>query len=396
MKTKKLYITTGLIVFFFILTLTACPAGENDILHEPVNRIEILNNRSPIPADGRNPGFSIIEERAVVLTAELFPIGVPAGVHWQSSRRIVDLSNFSGPETVLFARYGGDTLITARASNIYNEVPVFKQINVRVIPTSYFKWDYRIDGWRDIHALTSGEVDRIYYKVWAYAGISPVLEDEELGGFILEGPATLVFGSTMSTLTNSPYEEDPLFDSNAMFNFAVSPNGNMFGGPRYPATMPGNVNHPHPQAGLLINDSMYTGKVKISVEYEILTEPTFRQGLRIQVSNNTIERDEASVLSNWLVAEYNSNMPSSGILSGIFDLNEAQRASHINEMLIPGLPEIHLEITNEAGTQILYPGDSTEIIAEKRQRMIRSRVFVCLSLPDGKVLIRSVRIDAVE
>jgi hypothetical protein len=141
---------------------------------------------------------------------------------------------------------------------------------------------------------------------------------------------------------------------------------------------------------------MYTGKVKISVEYEILTEPTFRQGLRIQVSNNTIERDEASVLSNWLVAEYNSNMPSSGILSGIFDLNEAQRASHINEMLIPGLPEIHLEITNEAGTQILYPGDSTEIIAEKRQRMIRSRVFVCLSLPDGKVLIRSVRIDAVE
>ena len=412
MKTRIFRIFGGFAVITITVILLACPANESETVREPVNSIVVLNNQIEIPpAAGGNLGFSITEGRSVVLTARLLPLGVPAGIHWQTARRIVDFSEYSGAETVMFAEYGGITIVTIRAKNAYNEMPIFKEINITVTPSSYYKWSYQKDGWRDIPSLSARTVDEIYNKMIMYAGASAVYEDSNLGGFILEGPATLTVGSTMATPTNSPYEEDPLFDQNSQLNFAVSPNGIMFGGARYPdrlsAAFPHpdtavtNGNHPHPLAGLLINDDLYTGKVRISVDYQILTEPAYRQGLRLQVGNNTIERDMASILSNWLVAEYTAELPSSGTLTGIFDVSETQIAPHINPERVLGLPAIEIEIrtdpteSNPQGT-VTYPGDSTKVINDKKLRMIKSRVFVCLALPDGKVLIRGIRIEAAD
>jgi len=407
MKTKIFRILVGTAGFIALAAIfPACPADESEIIKEPVNRIEVLNNQVLIPAAaGGNLGFSITEGRSVVLTARLFPLGVPAGIHWQTARRIVDFSEYSGSETVMFAEYGGITIVTIRAKNAYNEMPLFKEINITVIPSSYYKWSYKKDGWRDIPPLSARTVDEIYNRMILYAGISAVNENSDLGGFVLEGPATLIIGSTMATPTNSPYEEDPIIDQNSQLNFAISPNGAIFGGARYPQMLSTayphpvtgitNGNHPHPLAGLLINDDLYTGKVRVSVDYKILTEPAHRQGLRLQVSNNTTERDRASVLSNWLVAEYTQNYPPEGTLTGVFDTGEVQIAAHIDPAQVPGFPTIELQTTNEAGNQITYPGDTTQIINEKRLRMIKSRVFVCLALPNGKVLIRSIKIEAV-
>ena len=404
--------TAGLIVPAAVIiavsaVFSACPADGSEIIKEPVSGIEVLNNQVLIPAaSGGNLGFSITEGRSVILTARLYPLGVPAGIHWQTARRIVDFSEYSGPETVMSAEYGGSTIVTIRAKNAYNEMPMFREINITVTPASYYKWSYKKDGWRDIPPLSARTVDEIYNRMIMYAGTSAVYENSDLGGFILEGPATLVIGSTMATPTNSPYEEDPIIDQNSQLNFAVSPSGIMFGGARYPANLSTqfphpttgatNSNHPHPLAGLLINDGLYTGKVRIAVDYKILTEPAHRQGLRLQVGNNTTERDMASVLSNWLAAEYTQGYPSEGTLTGVFDAGEAQIAAHIDPAKVPGFPAIELQTTNEAGNQITYPGDTAQVINDKRLRMIKSRVFVCLALPDGKVLIRSIRIEAVD
>jgi len=413
MKTKFFRVSGGIAIIIAITVFfLACPANESEIVRGKVNSIIVLNNQVEIPpADGGNLGFTITEGRSVVLTARLMPLGVPAGIHWQTARRIVDFSEYSGTETVMFAEYGGKTIVTIRAKNAYNEMPIFKEINITVTPSSYYKWSYQKDGWRDIPPLSARTVDEIYNRMILYAGTSAVYEDSDLGGFVLEGPATLVIGSTMATPTNSPYDEDPLFDQNSQLNFAVSPNGAVFAGAVYPSRLSTafphpdtgvtNGNHPHPLAGLLINDDLYTGKVRISVDYQILTEPARRQGLRIQVSNNTTERDMASVLSNWLVAEYTSDHPSSGTLTGIFNSNETRIAPHINQEQLLGLPAIELEIrsepteSNPQGTQ-QYPGDSDKTINDKKLRMIKSRVFVCLALPDGKALIRSIRIEAAD
>jgi len=400
MKTKKHRILIGFTGLLIIVILISCPVTPNEIVKKPVGSIEVLNNWTVIPsAAGGNLGFSVTEGKSVVLSARLYPEGVPAGINWQTSRRIVGFSDYTGPETILSALFGGETLVTIRAKNVFNEIPVFQLVNVKVIPVAYYKWSYERDGWRYLPALNARIVDDIYNRMLVYAGTSSIHDDPDLGGLVMEGPSTLLIGSALATATNSPYPEDPLLDLNSQLNFAVSPNGLMFGGERFPLVVPvqagpgipiGSV-QPHKQAGLLINDEMYTGKVRISVEYEILSEPAFRQGLRIQVNNNTLDRDMASVFDNWLVAEYTADLQDKGILSGIFDVNAATFAGHIEENMIPGLPEIVLSNIDEPWVNEDTPSE----MAEKRLRMAKARSFVCLSLPDGKILIRSIRIEAV-
>ncbi|MDR0487599.1 MAG: hypothetical protein LBG91_05070 [Treponema sp.] len=352
---------------FAALALLACPVPESKTLEKPVDSIQILKNGVLLEVnDGGNPYFTIQEGKSVILSAKLSPDG-SAGIHWQSSRRIVDLSDFSGQEITLFARYGGDTYIDVRARNALNETVVYSRINITVTPVSYYKWDYQLDGWKDSPALKPVTVDRIYNKMLVRSGSTPINEDVQRGGLVMEGPSTLIIGSVMSSPTNSVYAEDPLFDESALFNFTKIPS----------------------DKSTTIVQPPYTLKVRLSVDYEILSGPALRQGMRLQVNNNTEERDNASVLTNWLVAEYTSASPGSGTLTGIFDTALAKFEPGLDpdrKNRIPGMPSIILDPV----------ADSNDVQEIKRLRKVLSNSFVCLSVPDGKVLIRSIRIETAD
>ncbi|MCL2128341.1 MAG: hypothetical protein FWH38_08805 [Treponema sp.] len=357
------------------LALLACPVPEGEVaetVKRPVDGLEILRNQTPVELSGNGkPFFEIMEEKSVILSAKLEPENVYAGIFWQSSRSIVDLSRPAGPEVTLFARYGGDTNIIVRAENTFNEAPVYSYVKVTVVPTSYFKWDYRLDGWNGLPALVSTNIGMgrnpdggspyVVVPMLARSGNAEIPEDAERGGMALEGPAALVIGSSMSTPTNSVYPEDPLFDESAVLDFTSSPSG---------------------------RPSLYTGKVRISAEYEILAEPAPRQGLRLQVNNNTGERDNASPVTNWLVAEYTAAFPRAGTLTGVFDTGAARLAPNLDQDKkdrIPWTPKPEAQ-----------GPDSPEEIEAKQLASVLSKSFVCLSLPDGKVLIRSIRIESAD
>jgi len=363
LNNKRLAVLSILIAA--VLLLLACPVPENNVVREPVSGLEILKNRVSLDlSDNGKPFIEIMEEKSVILTAKLEPIDVRGGVYWQSARDIVELSHLFGPETTLFARYGGDTTINIRAENAYNEVPVHGQVRVTVVHTSYFKWDYLLDGWNDLPALRSvtigngvstfnipGGTANNTITLLSRSGNTAIMEDSQRKGFILESPGVLIIGSAMSSATNSIYIEEPLFDENALFNFTVAPS-------RRP--------------------ELYSGKIRISVDYEILSEPSFRQGMRIQINNNTIERDNASALNNWLIAEYTAEHPRSGTLTGIFDVNTSDFAQ--------GLDQEKMErIAVMANPPQGMDGQLATVL---------SRSFVCLALPDGKVLIRNIRIES--
>ena len=336
----KTIVTTVTVLLLF----SGCFVADNEFIQEAVTGFTVFKNGVEVPfgPDGIPPAFEIMEGKTAVLGTKLSPVGVRGGVHWQTSRDIVELGSFSGTEILLYARYGGDTIIQISTANIFNEVPVFGEVGITVIPTSYFKWNWEINGWEDMPAFSSARIGR-YHLNFVRTGETPVIADKRRGGIVLEGPGILIIGSTMAIPTNSPFHDDPAHDVAAELNFTVAPD-NRFLPPEY---------------------------IGISIDYEILEAASPRRGLRIQVNNNTLERGMASALDNWLVAELTGESPLCGTIRGVFNTTAAQ--------LDPDLPE---------GKRLGIPGDND---GAKINSVLRSS-FVALSLPEGKVLIRNIQI----
>ena len=355
-KIKKTLCFSGIILAAMVaativaaIMFAACPVPENEIVREPVSGLEILRNQTAIGlSDNGKPEFEITEEKTVILSAKLEPAGVKGGIQWQSSRDIVELNKFTGEEITLFARYGGDTTINVRGENAYNEVPVHGQVRVTVVPISYFKWDYQQDGWNELSALRTNRIG--FFNMLVRSGDTTIAEDAEFGGMILESPSVFVIGSVMASSTSSVYDEDPLYDENALLNFTESPSK---------------------------RPELYNGRIRISVDYEVLVEPARRQGLRIQVNNNSTDRDNASVINNWLVAEYTAASPHSGTLSGVFNANEA-------------------DFDPFAESSPKFESIGGVVDRDAKLQAVLSKSFVCLAVPDGKVLIRSIRIESAD
>ncbi|MDR2542221.1 MAG: hypothetical protein LBC80_02050 [Treponema sp.] len=323
----------------FMLFILACPIPDNEAAQKPVGSIEIFRNQLPVPSGG----FSIIEGQAVVLGAKLAPQGVPGSIHWQSSSRgIVELSGFSGPQIIITGNYGGKTVISVLARNIHNEVNALNECIIEVIPRSFFKWNFRQDGWDELLPLSNNIVGKIS-ETLIRTGTTTVAADTIRGGLVLDGAgASLAIGSVLATATNSPFENDPVYDKYGQFNFLEGPSG------AYP---------------------LWAGRVRVSVDYEILDTSPGKSLLRIQVNNNTTEQENASAISNWLVAELGPASPYFGILTGVFNNADSVLVKNTG---IPG-------------------GNDTE-----RRENILSHSFVSLVLPDGKILIRSIQIESAD
>jgi hypothetical protein len=330
---------------FAALLLFACTAGENNFLQEPVAGITILHNREKIQAGGV---IEIVEGQSIILGALLEPAGIQGGVHWQSSNHyVLDLSGSSGQEITITGMNGGGTVIMATVRNSFNEVPVFGECKVSVIPKSFFKWDYYHLDWESEPVL---EPRSNHYLMDAgkpmliRTGDTEIYSDRYRGGIVLEGSgARLVIGSGMATLTNSPFSDDWPFDRNGQFNFQDGPS---------------------PQNPLRVG---WQRRARICVDYEILDTTPGKSLLRIQVNNNSSDRYNASVINNSLVAELSEDSPLKGTLSGIFD-------SSISSLT---------RETNPNGAAIsLFT--------------VLRNSFVCLALPDGKILIRAIRITSAD
>jgi len=156
----------------------------------------------------------------------------------------------------------------------------------------------------------------------------------------LEGPGALIIGSVMASPTNSPFSSDPRYDKGGAFDF--------FEGPSKAYTL-------------------WNKRTRISVDYEIPDAASGMPPLRIQINNNTLERDNAAAIDNWLAAELGSGDPRSGVLSGIFNAGKAAIVSNLDS------PAAGLALD--------------EILAHS---------FVCLALPEGKILIRGIRIESAD
>ena len=368
-------------VFAIAVIITACPVPENNIPQEPLTGLRIIRNQNEAVSDSTvNPsirgGFQIIEGRSVVLTAQLFPQGVQGGIHWQSSGRgIVEMSSMSGNEITITGANGGSTSIKVMARNSRNEVYAEAECNIIVIPSSFFKWDFQQDGWIDLPALSNAMVGSINEKI-VRSGETPILADIINGGLVLEAPGALIIGSGMSTPTNSPFSAaGPLFDIGGTMDFLDGPsftylewtvrldeNGNQLRSDPTPLFPDGQllfdqeiIREPYP---------LWNGRVRISVDYE--TDNPGISPLRIQVNNNTHERDNASAITNWLVTELSASSDAaqnSGTLSGIFDSRESALARGVT-------------------------GTSVE--------RVLGNSFISLVLPQGRVLIRSIRIESAD
>jgi len=327
-----------LVILCAVFLFPACPVPGNKLAEDPVNDVVIAMNQNPLPARG---SIELIEGRAALLGARLSPDGVTGGIHWQSSARdIVELSGFTGPEITVIGQNGGSTIISVMARNSLNEVYAGAECTITVIPSSFFKWDYVYSsGWVDLNPLSnyrSNYIMNTVNEILIRTGETPVSGDTERGGLVLEGAGgRLIIGSGMTTATNSPFSGDPVYDIGGQFDFLDGPSA------AYP---------------------LWEGRVRISVAYEILDNEAGKSFLRIQVDNNTGEQDDASVINNWLVAELTPDSPRSGTVQGIFDTRDT--------VLV-------------------------KTCAASREDVLANS-FVCLSLPDGKILIRSIVIESAD
>jgi hypothetical protein len=335
---------TLLTLFFF----AACPVPENNTVREPVDRVQLSKNQESLTPRGE---FKILEGQSVILGARLFPEGVTGGIHWQSSRRgILDLSALAGPEITITGMNGGKTTVSVMARNPLNEVYAEAECTVIVIPSSFFKWNFRDDGWVDMEAHENVMVGKIG-ETPVRSGETPIIADIVRGGLVLEGPGALIIGSGMTTPTNSTFPDDPAYDVTGELDF--------LNGPGYfwvEGTTPHNEYYP-----------FWKDRVKITVEYEILRPG--QTHLRIQVNNNTLEKYAASAVDNWLVAEMDSAVPS-GKFTGVYS---GKGVAKFDPLLDPA---------KQAGI-----GEIDRVL---------SRSFVCLALPDGKIVIRSIRIESAD
>jgi len=324
---------------FGVLTvlLLACPVPENDFVRNPVEKVQLLKNQQELVSGGQ---FAIQEGASVVLGAKLFPQGVTGGIHWQSSSQgIVEMSALTGPNITITGTHGGKTIITVMARNLYSEVYAEAECIVTVIPNSFFKWSYRTDGWIDLPALNNAIVGKIS-EMLVRAGETDILPDDVRGGLILEGAgARLIIGSVMVTPTTTPFQGDPVYDQNGALDFLYGPSG---------------------------DSPLWNNRVRISVDYEILSDPGL---LRIQVNNNTGETENASAISNWLVAEMTAGSPRSGTLTGIFNNNHSVLVKNAGITALPGKTQLETVLANS---------------------------FVCLYLPGGKIIIRGIRIESAD
>jgi hypothetical protein len=227
-------------------------------------------------------------------------------------------------------------VIKALARNSLNDIYAEASVKVTVTAVSFFKWNYGEDGWIGIPANTGGIVKGIPVK----AGGREITRDER-GGLVLDGTGKggirFIIGSTMNSLTNSPFDSDPVFDPMGKFDFSGK-------------------------------------KVLVSIDYEFLGS-SGKPGkfLRLQANNNTTAFDNASAVTNWLIAEEEvpaavSGSPA-GKLGGVFDSAE----SRIAKAGVPG------------------NGEQEQLDA------VLSHSFIAVTLPaeSGSVLIRSV-IIAIE
>jgi len=98
--------------------------------------------------------------------------------------------------------------------------------------------------------------------------------------------------------------------------------------------------------------------------------------LRLQVNNNTLRRDAASAIDNWLAAELEPSAPASGTLSGVFRGNGAARFDPL------------LTAEKKAGINA--------VTDDEKLKMVLAHSFVCLALPEGKMLIRGIRIESAD
>jgi hypothetical protein len=354
----KLFVHTNVFAVIAAASLlcVACPVPENNVVQAPVDGIAISKNQEPLEPRGV---FEIHEGKSVILTARLFPEGVTGGIHWQSSGGgIVEMSGFTGPQITINGANGGKTIIGVLARNSLNEAYVQAECTVIVIPFSFFKWNFAKDGWLDMGARENVFAGKISDTI-VRSGEKPVLADAERGGLVLEGPGALIIGSGMTTATSSAFPDDPVYDQNGEFDF--------FDGPAYEyieGSPPLLKKTPWP---------LWKNRVRISVDYEILAG---NPRLRLQVNNNTLRRDAASAIDNWLVAELDSAAPPSGTLSGIFLGNGAAQFDPL--------------LTPEKKAGIKAADDPGKL------KMVLAHSFVCLALPEGKTLIRGIRIESAD
>jgi len=235
--------------------------------------------------------------------------------------------------------YRGKRRLKHPDHHVYNEVYAQAECTITVIPRSFFKWNYRQDGWKDLPALNNAIVGASS-ETLVRSGETAVIADKARGGLILEGPGALIIGSVMTSPTNSPFPSDPRYDRGGAFNF--------FEGPSKAYTL-------------------WNKRARISVDYEIPAEVYGMPPLRIQINNNTLERDNAAAIDNWLAAELKPNDPRSGILTGVFNAGASALVS------VTGGPDSGLALDE-----------------------ILSSSFVCLALPEGKILIRGIRIESAD
>jgi len=269
------------------------------------------------------------------------------------------MSGFTGSQITITGANGGKTVIGVLARNSFNETYVQAECTVIVIPFSFFKWDFARDGWLDMGAYENVFVGKIRDTI-IRSGEKPVPADADRGGLVLEGPGTLIIGSGMTSLTSSAFSNDPVYDQNGEFNF--------LDGPAYEV--------PNPSPPPELNKTpwpLWKNRVKISVDYEKLAGAP---RLRLQVNNNTLQRDAASAIDNWLAAELDSAAPPSGTFSGIFRGNGTARLDPL--------------LTSDKKAGINGADD------EGKLKTVLARSFVCLALPEGKILIRGIRIESAD
>jgi hypothetical protein len=315
-------------VFAAIFVLAGCPAESPGGSRIPVESISIEKNRAPVP----NTGITLTEGESAELSAVLRPAGVYSAVYWQSgSAKTAVLSGVSGETVTVTGKRGGTSVIKALARNFLNDVYAEASVRLTVIPVSFFIWEYGEDGWIDIPANSAGMVNDIPVK----AGGRGITRDGR-GGLILDGTGgggiRFIIGSTMNALTNSPFDSDQVFDPAGKFDF-------------------------------------YGKKARVSIDYEFLgSRGKPGKFLRLQVNNNTTASNNASAISNWLVAEKEVPVSVSGggveRLEGVFDSAESR-------IVRPGVP-----------------GDGEQ----EQLEAVLSHSFVAVTLPaeSGSVLVRSV------
>ena len=321
--------------FGVLLLILSCPAAENSILQSPVDGVIIQENKNPLQ---HQENITLIEGRSVVLGAKLTPDGVQGGIHWQSSNvNIVELNSLTGAEITVTGKSGGTTVIFVTARNTFNDLLVQAECRITVIPRSFFKWNYHYSDWIEFPVLEANTNTYFYdagYPVLIRTGSAQIKSDMYNSGIVLEGEGSLlIIGSGMSTPTNSQFADHPAYDKNAQFDF--------YNGPK---------NYPY-----------WSGRTRISVEYEKLDPDPNKSLLRIQVNNNTTEQIGASAITNSLVTEITPASQCAGVLTGIFDGSVSSPA--------------------KAGVTL---------------QEALSHSFVCLALPDGKILIRGIRIESAD